>query len=86
MKLEPVPIFPDGGEKASGSTSRSDNPGSEPEPKGPSGRPSNTQPTNQVPLVKKQQQPPNRKTPNITPIGTIASQRPTGTRKQGICS
>ena len=50
MKLKPVPIFPDGGEKASGSTN---NPESGHEPKGPSGRPSNTQPTNQVPPVKK---------------------------------
>ena len=57
MKLEPVPIFPDGGEKASGST---DNPESAHEPKGRRGRPANTQPTNQVPPVKKKQ-PPNRK-------------------------
>ena len=37
-KLKPVPPFPDGGEKASGST---DNPESAHEPKGPRGRPSN---------------------------------------------
>ena len=43
QKLEPVPPFPDGGATASGSTH---NPESAHEPKGPSGRPSNTQPTN----------------------------------------
>ena len=48
-KLEPVPIFPAGGGKASGSTY---NPESAHEPKGPSGRPSNIQPTNQGPPVK----------------------------------
>ena len=75
-KLEPVPIFPDGGEKASVSTY---NPESEHEPKGRRGRPANTQPTNEVPPVKKKQ-PPNGKTPNMTPIGALASQEPTGTR------
>ena len=34
---------------------------------------------NQGPPVKKK--PPNRKTPNMSPIGTIAGQKPTGTRK-----
>ena len=79
MKLEPVPIFPNGGQKASGSRDQPkyDNPESEYEPKGKPGRPPNTQPTNQVPPVKKKQ-PPN--TPNMTPIGTIASQKPIGTR------
>ena len=43
---EPVPPFPDGGEKASGSTV---NPESAHEPKGRGGRPSSTQPTNQGP-------------------------------------
>ena len=45
-KLEPVQTFPDGGEKASGST---DNPESAHEPKGRTGRQSNTQPTDQGP-------------------------------------
>ena len=79
MKLEPVPIFPDGRKTScSRDQPKYDNPESEHEPKGKPGRPSNTQPTNQVPPVKKKQQPPN--TPNMTPIGTIASQKPTGTR------
>ena len=53
MKLEPVPISPDGGEKTSGSRDQPKygNPESEHEPKGKPGRPSNAQPTNLVPLV-----------------------------------
>ena len=55
MKLEPVPIFPDGGEKTNGSRDQPKygNPESEHEPKGKPGRPSHTQPINQVPPVKK---------------------------------
>ena len=78
-KLPDIPPMPTG-ERASGSQDQPkyDNPETEHEPKGPRGRPSNTKPEEKRTPIQKQ--PPNRKNPNMTQNGIIASQKPTGTR------